>query len=349
VVFTTVQSVGAVILLAKLSAAPEVFFVWMAVTSALMSVTLRAMLWRIMPASDSAPRIDLKVMKPVWRFAAGNLGIGLTTSLLTQASGLIIAKYCSLDQLAAYTLAVSLASQVTTILSQPVSATLMPHFAHLIAQRDEARLASEYHRWTQITALLVVPVAGTLIVFAGPLLQLWLGMRSPLVAPVSELLGLVTIGTLLNAFVTPPYFLQIASGWTKLSAIKNVIALAIVLPALAIAIPLYGPIAAAGCWVGLNLGYYLFEVPYMHRRLLPRELWKWWGQDTMSPMLVGGVVYAITAALLPPMSPTESLLVAAAVAALAWLALVAVLPLARADVFRVLRLLGLRRFGSIET
>ena len=148
VVFTTVQSIGAVILLAKLSAAPEVFFVWMAVTSALMSVTLRAMLWRIMPASDLAPRIDLKVMKPVWRFAAVNLGIGLTTSLLTQASGLIIAKYCSLDQLAAYTLAVSLASQVTTILSQPVSATLMPHFAHLIAQRDEARLASEYHRWT---------------------------------------------------------------------------------------------------------------------------------------------------------------------------------------------------------
>jgi hypothetical protein len=134
-----------------------------------------------------------------------------------------------------------------------------------------------------------------------------------------------------------------------LSAIKNVIALAIVLPALAIAIPLYGPIAAAGCWVGLNFGYYLFEVPYMHRRLLPRELWKWWGQDTMSPMLVGGVVYAITAALLPPMSPTESLLAAAAVAALAWLALLAVLPLARADVFRVLRLLGLRRFGSIET
>jgi O-antigen/teichoic acid export membrane protein len=256
---------------------------------------------------------------------------------------LLIAKYGTLNQLAAYSLAINLANQVSTILVQPISMTLMPHFARLDSQRDEVPLAHEYHRWTQIMALLVIPISGTLIVFAQPLLQVWLGASSPLVNPVSELLVLITIGTLFNTLMAPPYFLQIACGWTRLSTVKNLIALAIVLPALAIAIPLYGPVAAALCWIGVNLGYFLFEVPYMHRRLLPRELWKWWGQDTITPMAVGGAIYAAAAVLIPAnISRVEALFIAAIVAALAWVALLIVLPLARADVFRVLRLLKLQ-------
>ena len=189
VVFTTVQSVGAVILLAKLSASLEVFFVWMAVTSALMSATLRVMLWRIMPPSDSAPRVDPKVMKPAWKFAAGNLGIGLTTSLLTQASGLIIAKYCSLDQLAAYTL-------------RSAGEPGLHHFdpagfgntdAALCLSDCSARRSAPRARISSLDTdivVLVLPVAGTFIVFARPLLQLWLGTSSPLVEPVSALLPL---------------------------------------------------------------------------------------------------------------------------------------------------------------
>jgi O-antigen/teichoic acid export membrane protein len=344
VVVTTAQSLGAVALLAEVAASPLLFFAWMAVTSAAMSLGLRALLWRTMPASDLPARVELNRLRQIWRFAAGNLAIGLTTALLTQSSGLIIAKYCAMDQLAAYTLALSLAGQVATILSQPVSATLMPHFAHLITLRDDVRLAREYHRWSQIMAALVLPVAGTFVVFARPLLQFWLGTSSPLIGPVALLLPWITIGTLFNTLMVPPYFLQIAHGWTRLSVSANIIALVVILPVLAIGVPRYGPLAAAFCWIGLNVGYFLVMVPYMHRRLLPREIWSWWGRDTLLPTAVAAVVYAGARMFVPPDLPRlGALATAAAVAVLAWAALLVVLPRVRADAVGAVRQIMLRR------
>ena len=214
----------------------------------------------------------------------------------------------------------------------------MPHFAHLVAQQNEERLALEYHRWNQIFIALILPITGTFIVFGRPLLQLWLGSNSPLVEPVFDLLPWIAIGTLFNTVMTAPYFLQIASGWTLLSVVKNAIAVAIILPVLVITVPLYGPIAAAACWIGLNVGYYLLEVPYMHRRLLPRELWTWWGRDTLLPMATVGVVYTCVLFLVPPVLPRlEGLALTAIVAIIAWLALLMVLPLLRSDAFYMLR------------
>ena len=339
----TVQSVGAVLLLSKVSASPLLYFTWLAITSALMSIILRALLWRMMPPSKEPARFDPDLLRTIWRFATGNLIIGLTVALLTQSGGLIVAKYCALEQLAAYTLAVGLAGQVSTILVQPISTTLMPHFAHLTSQRDAARLAREYHRWSQIFSALILPITGTLIVFGKPLLQVWLGSASPLVNPVSELLPWVAIGTLLNTLMTPSYFLQIANGWTSLIVTMNFIALAVILPALVIAVPRYGPIAAAVCLIGINLPYYVIMVPYMHRRLLPDDLWAWCGRDTLLPIAVVGIIYGGALLLTPSDVPQFAGLAAAvAVAALAWAALLVALPQVRADAFGMLNIVRLK-------
>lgn len=341
--FATVLAVGTVILLIFVSASPEVYFTWLAIASFGMSLVLRWMLWRVMPASDEPSRIDFALLRPVWRFTAGNVGISLTSVLLTQWSSLVIARYCTLDQLAAYTLALNFASQVATLLSQPISATLMPHFAGLIAKNNEAQLAREYHRWSQNMALVVLPVVGTLMVFARPLLQIWLGPSSPMIAPVEQLLPWIALGTLFNTLMMAPYFLQTSHGWTRLSVGTNVIALIFVLPALAIGVPIYGPPAAVACWIALNVGYFLIMVPMMHRRLLRNEMWNWWLKDSLLPMALAAVLYAGAAILLPGNLPLlVSLAVAAVVAGLATLALLSVLPLARNDAIVVLQQLRLR-------
>ena len=343
VIIATVQSVGALVLLSKVSASPILFFAWMAATSALLSFVLRVFLWRVMPRSEAPIRFDPHVLRMVWRFATGNLVIGLTTALLTQSGGLIIAKYCSLEQLAAYTLAVALAGQVSTILVQPVSATLMPHFAYLTSKRDDAHLAREYHRWSQIFSVLILPITGTLIVFGRPLLQIWLGIASPLVDPVSELLPWIAIGTLFNTIMTPPYFLQISNGWTSLIVTMNFIALAVILPALVITVPIYGPIAAAVCWIGINLVYYVIMVPYMHRRLMPSELWPWWGRDTLLPTAVVGIIYGGALVLTPFDVPRfVGLAAATVVAAFAWGVLLAILPQVRTDALGVFNMVKLK-------
>ena len=335
----TVQAVGAVVLLWGLGPGIELFLGWQAISFAVNSIAMRVLLWRILPAAPSPTRFDPSLLRGVWRFAAGSLSIGLTGALLTQSGSLLVAKYCTLDQLAAYSLCFALVLNVMTIVAQPVTSTLMPHFSRLMLDRNEDALAREYHRWSQIVVTLALPVSFTLMVFGKPLMQLWLGPSSPLIAPVVALLPWIAAGTMFNMLMTPPFLLQMAFGWTRLSVQKNVVALAIIVPALLIGVPRYGPVVAALCWVGVNLGYYLFEVPLVHRRLLRHEMWAWWGRDTLLPMIITAAIFAMSAMLAPvDQGRWMGFAQAALTAALAGALLIAVLPYPRAE------LRNLRRF-----
>lgn len=339
IVLLTLQAVGAIVVL-KISATPERYLLWQAATNGGTTLILGVLLWRIMPAAGGVARASLRLFRQVWRFAAGNFAIGLLAALLTQAGGLIVAKYCSLDQFAAYALATTLVGQISTILTQPVSTALMPHFVQLLAKPNQEGLVDEYHRWAQRIIVLILPVSATLIVFARPMMEIWLGSSSPLANPVAVLLPWLAIGTLFNTLVTPAYLLQVAAGWTRLTAVTNFFAVAIAVPILIVSVPIYGPLAAVACWAALNVGYYLFSVPRMHKRLLQGELWPWWTRDTGAPILIIGFLYlAVAWAGAGESSSWPSLTYAALAALGAFALLVLVLPQVRADAASILQLL----------
>jgi O-antigen/teichoic acid export membrane protein len=340
VILMTLQAAGAVLVL-KISATPERYLLWQAVTNAGISLALGLLLWRTMPPAEGVARVSLGLLQRVWRFAAGNFTIGFLGAILTQMGGLIVAKYCSLQQFAAYALATTLVSQISTILTQPISAALMPHFVQVLAASDARGLADEYHRWAQRITMLVLPVTATLFVFTRPLMDIWLGSDSPLAAPVAGLLPWLAVGTLFNTLVTPAYLLQIADGWTRLTVVTNIVAVGLAAPFLIVSVPAYGPIAAVACWAALNVGYYLFSVPQMHKRLLPGELWTWWTRDTGLPMLVIGCLYLGIALIGVPVASSWWSLAYAILAASGAAALLAlVLPHVRADACSLLQRFG---------
>ncbi len=92
-------------------------------------------------------------------------------------------------------------------------------------------------------------------------------------------------GTALNGLMNPPYALQLAFGWTKLSLIKNIVALVIFVPLIIILTRHYGPVGAASAWLILNIGYVVFEIPVMHVKLLRNEMWRWYWNDVSVPIL----------------------------------------------------------------
>ncbi len=339
---STAQAVGAIAILLTVSASVEMYLSFAACATAIASAAMRVRLWRLLTppgGARSKPRFDGARLRTLWRFAAGSLLIGFTSALLTQVPTLIVAKFCTLSQLAAFTLSAGLASQIS-VLTQPVISSLGPHLTQIAGGGDQKLLADEYHRWTQIIVALVLPAAGTLMAFAHPLIELWLGSRSPLVMPVVTILPWIVLGTVLNTLVTPPYLLQVAHGWTRLSAASNLIAVAIILPALLLLVPRYGPMAAAGCWIAVNLGYYLFQVPVMHKLLLPSELLRWWLADTLLPAAAVAVVYAVAWLAVPRvLSPMYSLPIVGAAVLCAFAVLISALPLARRDLKRGSRLL----------
>jgi len=76
--------------------------------------------------------------------------------------------------------------------------------------------------------------------------------------------------------------LQLAHGWTSLTIKVNSVARYLD-PSILWVVPDYGAIGAAWVWVTLNAGYILFDIHFMHRRLLSTEKWRWYSQDVVTP------------------------------------------------------------------
>jgi len=47
----------------------------------------------------------------------------------------------------------------------------------------------------------------------------------------------------------------------------------------------YGATGAASVWLILNMGMVFFEIPIMHRKLLRKEMWRWYLQDVCLPLV----------------------------------------------------------------
>ena len=69
----------------------------------------------------------------------------------------------------------------------------------------------------------------------------------------------------------------------RLTLTSNLIAIALVVPALLVLAPRYGAPAAALAWLTLNAGYILCQLHFMHRRLLRGELKGWYLKDVGKP------------------------------------------------------------------
>jgi hypothetical protein len=126
----------------------------------------------------------------------------------------------------------------------------------------------------------------------------WSG-QGQLAAETAPLLLPLALGTFLNALMWMPYQSQLAHGWTGLSIRTNLVAVAVIVPAILWLVPLYGAPAAAWIWVGLNAAYVLVAIHFMHRRILPGELRRWYVEDIAAPL--GGAT--LVALLIAPFAP----------------------------------------------
>ena len=125
--------------------------------------------------------------------------------------------------------------------------------------------------------------AVVLMMFSDRVLLLWTA-NPALAHQVAPLLAGLALGTLFNGLMWIPYQMQLAHGWTTLAIKVNIVAVAVLVPAILWVVPKYGAIGAAWLWVTLNGGYLVFAIYFMHRRLLPTEKWRWYRQDVAIPL-----------------------------------------------------------------
>jgi len=283
IIAATLQGCGVILVLWLISPTIYAYFIWQIIITAFLVLTLAVCLWISLPKATGQAHFRKQVLINNWKFATGLLGITLLTTVLTQLDKLVISKMLTLKVFGYYALATTVAG-ILQYIANPLFSALFPRFSQLVAEKKEEDLITLYHKGCQFLYIMVIPLWIVVALFSKELMSFWI--RDPSTVERSYfLVSLIITGTAFNAIMLLPFALQLAYGWTKLSFYKNVFAVIIFIPLLILLVTNYGAAGAAIAWIALNIGYFLFEIPIMHSRLLRNEMWRWYFVDVGLPLL----------------------------------------------------------------
>jgi O-antigen/teichoic acid export membrane protein len=214
---------------------------------------------------------------------------------------IILSKMLTLEAFGYYTLASVVALSLGRV-TAPMFFGIYPRFTQLVSLDNKEELTRLYHKSCQVMSVLILPVAIVVILFSYEILLLW--THDPVMAEKSHLLvSILVCGTALNGLMYLPYALQLAFGWTNLSLVKNIISVILIVPLIIYMTKRFGAIGAASVWLFINLCDFFLVIPVMHRRLLRKEQWRWYGHDIGLPLAVGLIVAGLGRVLIEgPMS-----------------------------------------------
>lgn len=283
----TIRGLGAVGVLIWVSASIEAFFIWQGLVSVVTLVILIATTYASLPRSDRAGQFSLKALCSVWEFAGGMVGITFLALLLTQVDKILLSKLLSLSDYGYYSLAAVVASALYMVIT-PITQAFYPRLCELHERNDQAGLIDTYHKGAQLVSVFGGSVAIVVILFAENFLRVWT-QDTEVAQRTATLLSLLMLGNLLNGLMWIPYQTQLAHGWTRLAIRINIVAVAVMVPAIFWVTPQFGAEGAAWVWVSLNAGYVFIGIHFMCRRILRSEKWRWCTQDVFLPLLVGSM------------------------------------------------------------
>jgi O-antigen/teichoic acid export membrane protein len=287
---STLRGGGAVLVLWLISPTIQAFFLWQIVISTIHTFLLTIFLWFSLPPSGNRAVFQKQQLKGIWRFAAGVGGTSILAIILTQVDKIILSRLLSLEMFGYYTFAYVIAMSPMR-LCKPLFLSLYPRFTQLFSLNDQERLKQLYHKGCQFMAVLILPVSVVVALYSYEIIFLW--TQNSVTAEKSHLLvSIIICGTALNALMDLPHALQLSFGWTRLFFFSNLVAVGLFIPLIFYMTASYGAVGAASVWLILNVGYVLFEVPMMHRRLLRVEKWRWYWQDVLIPLAAALVIAA---------------------------------------------------------
>ena len=283
VFMSTLRGAGAILILWLVSPTIQAFLLWQTGISIINTFLLALLLWRELPYSGSRAIFQKQLIKKVWRFAAGMSGISILAVILTQLDKVILSKILSLEMFGYYMLA-SMAAMSLSRLFTPVFSSIYPRLTQLVSINDQEGLKQLYHKSCQLIAVLILPAAIVIAFFSYEVILLW--TQNPATAETTHfILSIMICGTAINGLMHPPYALQLAFGWTKLSLLKTFISVILLGPFIIYMTKQYGITGAAVPWLILNIGLFFIEIPIMHFRLLRKEMWPWYWQDVGVPLI----------------------------------------------------------------
>jgi O-antigen/teichoic acid export membrane protein len=273
-----------------------VFFTTQLVLFYVEVAVLAGALRRCLPAAAREGRVRPATIRPVVAFSAGMAGTMLLGMALMAMDQVILSAILPLAEFGYYTLAVAVAGALGQVV-HPVTTAVYPRFSQLFQRGDARGAAEDYHFFSQLVAIVVLPLGALLVFFPADVLGLWT-RDADVVRHAAVVLSLRALGTALNTLMHVPHVVQLAFGWSTLGARINAVAVLVVAPATVVLSLTWGAPGAALAWIGFNIGVLLFAMGRMHSRVLPGELPRWYGH-LLRPALAVAVVGVGARATMP--------------------------------------------------
>lgn len=299
--FATLRGAGVLAVLYWVSPTIAAFMWWYAAMGACQSLVSATVLWRLLPSGTHRhPRFHPEELRATGRFAGGLVAITALSVAVTQLDRIVLSAMRPLVELGYFSLAFSVAAGMGRMI-QPMFNALYPRYSKLVSLGEDKALTHLYHLSNQYLAVMVAAISVVLMVFSRDVLYLWTGDTAT-AAKVAVPLSILVAGTALNGLMNLPYALQLAHGWTRLTAGANLVALILGIPFCIWAVGHYGIVGAACLWLGINLGFVAIGVPLMHLRVMRGEMSKWYLQDMLPPFIVAVVAGVLMRWLIPALS-----------------------------------------------
>ena len=280
---TTIGSLGAIAVLAFVSATIPAFFIWQAGVGLAYALSMRWAAWRVIGRPPDV-RFDLDRLKSIWRFSASMTCIGLTGLVFTQLDKVILSKLLGLEEFGHYMLATVVVSGLYVLIT-PIFNVVYPRFSALVVTGDTEQLTNLYRLATRMLATVLFPLAMLLAVFDYDLVRIWTGDPS-LASSVAPVISLLAIGSALHCVMYLPYALQLAYGMTRLPLTIIAVLMVAFVPLLSFFALTYGALGGAMAWLALHVLYVFLGTWLTHRHLLKGVGTRWLTQDIGLPLVL---------------------------------------------------------------
>ena len=282
--FATLQGAGAVLVLWLVSPTIQMFFAWQLVVVVATTITLALLVWQRLPKASSPASFRKEHLLNIGRFTAGITAISILGVVLLQLDKLILSKMLTMKMLGYYMLANVVGVSLLRI-ANPIYIAVFPRFTQLATSNNQRDLKEQYHKVSQLLAVLILPASVVLAFFSYDFILAWTG-NAEIAANTHLFVTLLAIANGCYGLATIPWALQLAHGWIRLGLYINVVAVLTVVP-LTIALVLhFGAMGAAVTWCVCSVLFYLILQPiFMHRRLLQGEVLSWYLMDIGRPLL----------------------------------------------------------------
>ncbi|MFM0631462.1 lipopolysaccharide biosynthesis protein [Paraburkholderia xenovorans] len=251
----------------------EVFFLWQLGAIVGESLTMRFLLGRVIKAPLLTRTFSRATLTARAKLSLGIAFSAFVWATTTQIDKVILSKILSLEAFGAFSLATLLASGIL-LLANPIQQAFIPRFA-ADGVGEGQRIVSTYLLASEITMIVVIPVAMIFAIAPDLVLKLW-SASAPSTPDSWRILQCYAIGNACAAIGELAFLVQYAKGNLSLQIKGNVAFLVILIPAVFVGSLNDGAVGAAYAWLALGLFRVLIWVNIVHRKFLPGINMRWY-------------------------------------------------------------------------